>query len=277
MLRLVRYIAAYIMRPMRCKPIGHDLGFTLVELLVVIGIIAVLMGLLLPALGKARSQSQQLACAAIMRQWGQAFDAYAVQYKGIIPHSGDETRNPFFFQNKNDPSYPQNECCYIDLLPPLMYRPSWQSFPSGHKPTADIWQCPLALALDDSAYDYQASVVGYHSYAMNEYLDSSPPIYPYFLNLAKAKASSTTLLMFEITLNPAQCFGQNSIPIACYVGYYPDESPRALGDRHPHERGKLGGNLLMLDGHVEWTDHLWDTSLIDPDAPPVTNRTWWPY
>lgn len=252
-------------------------GFTLVELLVVIGLIAILVGLLMPALSKARAQSDELQCAAILRQWGQAFHIYASQYNGIIPHSGDETRNPFFYQGKYDPADPQNESCYLNVLPLLMGRPAWSSFPNGQKPTADIWQCPKAQVLPDNAYDYQPSVVGYHTYAMNEFLDNTPPAYPYFFNLAKARSTSVTLLMFEITLNPSDCYGQNPIPAACYVGYYPDESPRSLGDRHPHQKGQLGANLLMLDGHIEWTNSLWDRSLSNPDAPPMTDRTWWPY
>jgi prepilin-type N-terminal cleavage/methylation domain-containing protein/prepilin-type processing-associated H-X9-DG protein len=258
-------------------PTGPRKGFSLVEILVVIGIIAVLIAILLPTLNRAWAQSRQLQCAAILREWEHAFQMYASENQGVIPHSGDETRNPFFYQNRYDPAYPQNESCYINLIPPLLHRPAWNSFPNGHKPTNDIWQCPLAQILPDNAYDYQPSVVGYHSYAMNEFLDNTPPTYPYFFNTAKAKAPSVTLLMYEITLNPSQCYGQNPIPVACYVGYYPNESPRALGDRHPHQTGQLGGNLLMLDGHVEWTNSLWNTSLTNPDAPPMNNRTWWPY
>ena len=51
-------------------------GFTLVELLVVIGIIAVLIALLMPTLGKVRQSAQRTACRASLRDIGQRFQMY---------------------------------------------------------------------------------------------------------------------------------------------------------------------------------------------------------
>jgi prepilin-type N-terminal cleavage/methylation domain-containing protein/prepilin-type processing-associated H-X9-DG protein len=63
----------------------HRKGFTLVELLIVIGIIAVLISVLLPALARARESAAQIKCAANLRSIGQGILTYASENKGALP------------------------------------------------------------------------------------------------------------------------------------------------------------------------------------------------
>src|SRR5580692_4849710 len=63
-------------------------AFTLVELLVVIGIIALLISILLPALSKAQQQAQQIVCMSNMRQMGLAVAIYQADNHGAFPSLG---------------------------------------------------------------------------------------------------------------------------------------------------------------------------------------------
>lgn len=142
----------------RCNP---SEGFTLVELLCVIGIVALLVCILLPTLQKARAQAREVPCATILRAWAQAFNTYAAFHHGRVPHSGDRTSNPYAFRDVDCPSCPQNSCGYTDLLPPLMNRKPWSAYAPGRRPTGDIWQCPITQVLPDEAYGaYAPSQMG---------------------------------------------------------------------------------------------------------------------
>jgi prepilin-type processing-associated H-X9-DG protein/prepilin-type N-terminal cleavage/methylation domain-containing protein len=78
---------------------GRSVGFTLVELLVVIGIIAVLIGILLPALSRARENANSLKCAANLRSIGQGFALYLAQNKQTYPAA--------YIYNVNHPAVPE--------------------------------------------------------------------------------------------------------------------------------------------------------------------------
>ncbi|MEX2673799.1 MAG: type II secretion system protein [Phycisphaeraceae bacterium] len=59
-------------------------GFTLIELLVVVGIIALLMAILLPALGRARQEAVKVSCAANLRQWGAGLQMWASDHNNQL-------------------------------------------------------------------------------------------------------------------------------------------------------------------------------------------------
>src|SRR4051812_12502591 len=70
-------------------------GFSLVELLVVVGIIAVLIALLMPVFAKARRQADQVTCLSNLRQLGAAFLGYAGANRGWFPAPASGLWGPF--------------------------------------------------------------------------------------------------------------------------------------------------------------------------------------
>ena len=81
--------------PRRCAPRPRRApGFTLVELLVVIGIIALLISILMPALRKAHETANGVKCMSNQRQIMQAFLMFAVDHKNRLPGNFTDFANP---------------------------------------------------------------------------------------------------------------------------------------------------------------------------------------
>jgi prepilin-type N-terminal cleavage/methylation domain-containing protein len=123
------------------------LGFTLVELLVVIGIIALLIAILLPSLARARAQANAVKCAAQMRDIGNQLMIYATANKGVV--------HPVNWHN-SQPSYK-----YIHLGGAVPPEDRWPMLVFVPPPSAPNYTHPLMICPSDQ------EPRGDHSYNLN--------------------------------------------------------------------------------------------------------------
>jgi prepilin-type processing-associated H-X9-DG protein len=116
-------------------------AFTLVELLVVIGIIALLISILLPALNKARNSAQTTACLSNLRQIGIAYRFYAEANRGYLPY----IQNHIWQIQASDPLQNRPIYWYKALAPFISKGYDPQAIDSGDRIPKVFAACPTWL------------------------------------------------------------------------------------------------------------------------------------
>jgi prepilin-type N-terminal cleavage/methylation domain-containing protein/prepilin-type processing-associated H-X9-DG protein len=128
-------------------------GFTLVELLVVIGIIALLISILLPALSKARESANTIKCASNLRSIGEGVAQYISDFKGILPPSNIYVG--FSISPNNTNQLPQQAVQgYVH----------WSSFILGQKGSTSVPVSFASLAAWTNFYKPYLSTVGWEAF-----------------------------------------------------------------------------------------------------------------
>jgi prepilin-type N-terminal cleavage/methylation domain-containing protein/prepilin-type processing-associated H-X9-DG protein len=245
-------------------------GFTLIELLVVIAIIALLLSILLPALGVVREQGRRAVCSQNEKNTGLGLYLYANDYDGKLPLN--EVDRWLF-----DVSYWTTDIILSTgaFDRHIFYCPSWRQRDKiifwrygENLPAGTLENYPQPEPKDEVTRKGMHRIMGYFWFIDTVSGRTNPPMSPD--NKHKEWVRSVTVTqrsagMVELIADVTASDGPNRLQSdftkatgGCWARWQ-------VYDRTNHLRGgtrAAGGNVLFVDGHVQWRhfgemEHRW--------------------
>lgn len=207
--------------------------FTLIELMVVVSIIAILAGMLLPALNMARESAKKVNCASRLKQLGSAVNYYLTDYNDFFPDKTNLSLNPptyaiGFLQVDALAVYLGTRRPYNALAGPGSYG-SYKclTYASLYDATSPIYLCPAS----------KSTLVTESNYAWNGYICSHPKtVIACVRKISRIKAPSKMVLMTD--------------GVSHGLDYFTYAQPATAATRIDYRHGN-NANILWVDSHVD--------------------------
>jgi prepilin-type N-terminal cleavage/methylation domain-containing protein len=227
------------------EPVSRNKAFTLVELLVVIGIIALLISILLPTLSAAQRSAKNIKCQSNLRQLAQVHQMYVTANRGVVIASYSDTA----------PGHNANDGAWFTLLNP--YLTTLRLSDGSQRTTSVYMRCPIGPAYERFGNDMSAATFSWLGvdyapidYSINQVVGGVNKVVGW-KKLSQLLPSNKYAIFFDYDNNANPGTDSGAIYASKFRNTVKNPARYRLVYRHM-QGGQLGVFAAYLDGHVEF-------------------------